>query len=162
MRMLYPDAVGVVDPVAVYADLPRHDRRPGVRLNMIVSVDGGTSWGGVSGGLGGPADKALFSVLRSFADVVLVAAGTMRAEQYGPAQASEPVQKKARRLRGQEPIPRITVVSRSCQMDWDTPFFTATVAAAVDDHGRGGARGQPARTRQKSPTSSLWAMRTSI
>ena len=127
MRMLYPDAVDVVDPVAVYADLPRHDLRPGLRLNMIVSVDGGTSWGGVSGGLGGPADKALFSVLRSFADVVLVAAGTMRAEQYGPAQASEPVQ-AARRLRGQAPIPRIAVVSRSCQMDWDTPFFTAAVA----------------------------------
>ena len=127
MRMLYPDAVGVVDPAAVYADLPRHDLRPGVRLNMIVSVDGGTSWGGVSGGLGGPADKELFSVLRSFADVVLVAAGTMRAEQYGPAQASEPVQ-AARRLRGRAPIPRIAVVSRSCQMDWDTPFFTAAVA----------------------------------
>ena len=161
MRMLYPDAVGVVDPVAVYADLPRHDRRPGVRLNMIVSVDGGTSWGGVSGGLGGPADKALFSVLRSFADVVLVAAGTMRAEQYGPAQASEPVQ-KARRLRGQEPIPRIAVVSRSCQMDWDTPFFTGRGRAAVDDHGRGSTRGRPGARRQKSPTSSLWAMRTSI
>jgi hypothetical protein len=29
---------------------------------MIVSVDGGTSWGGVSGALGGPADKALFPV----------------------------------------------------------------------------------------------------
>jgi riboflavin biosynthesis pyrimidine reductase len=127
MRMLYPDSVGVVDPVAVYGDLPLHDLRPGVRLNMIVSVDGGTSWGGVSGGLGGAADKALFSVLRSFADVVLVAAGTMRAESYGPAQPSEPVQ-AARRLRRQAPIPRIAVVSRSCQLDWDTPFFTAAVA----------------------------------
>ena len=86
MRMLFPDAVEVVDPVVVYADLPRVEHRPCVRLNMIVSVDGGTSWGGVSGALGGPADKALFSVLRSVADVVLVAAGTMRAEKYGPAQ----------------------------------------------------------------------------
>jgi len=127
MRMLFPDSVGVVDPFSVYADLPHNEQRPCVRLNMIVSVDGGTSWGGVSGALGGSADKALFSVLRSFADVVLVAAGTMRAEHYGPAQLTEPMQ-QTRRQRGQAPIPNIAVVSRSCQMEWDTPFFTAAVA----------------------------------
>jgi riboflavin biosynthesis pyrimidine reductase len=125
--MLFPDAVIDVDPVSVYADLPHNKARPSVRLNMIVSVDGGTSWGGVSGALGGPADKALFSVLRSFADVVLVAAGTMRAERYGPAQMPEATQ-QVRRTRGQAPIPNIAVVSRSCQMDWQTPFFTAAVA----------------------------------
>ena len=52
---------------------------------MIVSVDGGTSWNGVSGGLGGPADKALFAIMRTLPDLVLVASGTMRAEHYGPA-----------------------------------------------------------------------------
>jgi riboflavin biosynthesis pyrimidine reductase len=36
-----------------------------------------------------PADKALFAVLRSLADVVLVGAGTMRAEGYGPARLSD-------------------------------------------------------------------------
>ena len=127
MRMLFPDAVGVVDPVSVHSDLPRNELRPSVRLNMIVSVDGGTSWGGVSGALGGPADKALFGVLRSFADVVLVAAGTMRAEKYGPVQMSHGMQ-DTRRNRGQAPIPPVAVVSRSCQMDWETPFFTAAVA----------------------------------
>ncbi len=126
MRMLFPDAVGVVDPVVVYADLPRNEHRPCVRLNMIVSVDGGTSWGGVSGALGGSADKALFSVLRSFADVVLVAAGTMRSEHYGPAVMSDAIQ-DARRQRGQRPVPPIAVVSRSCRMEWDTPFFADAV-----------------------------------
>jgi hypothetical protein len=58
MRMLYPETVEPVDPAAVYSDLPHSDGRPAVRLNMIVSVDGGTSWGGVSGALGGPADPA--------------------------------------------------------------------------------------------------------
>jgi riboflavin biosynthesis pyrimidine reductase len=126
MRMLFPDAVAVVDPVAVYSDLPQNEHRPCVRLNMIVSVDGGTSWGGVSGALGGSADKELFSVLRSFADVVLVAAGTMRAEHYGPARLSDAMQDQ-RRQRGQRPVPPIAVVSRSCRMDWDTPFFVETV-----------------------------------
>jgi riboflavin biosynthesis pyrimidine reductase len=123
MRMLYPDSVAEVDPAAVYADLPRNEHRPSVRLNMIVSVDGGTSWGGVSGALGGAADKALFPVLRSFADVVLVAAGTMRAENYGPARLAPPMQ-EARVQRGQPAVPPIAVVSRSCRLEWDTPFFT--------------------------------------
>ena len=54
MRMLCPDAIEAVDPLDVYGDLPHADGRPAVRLNMIVSADGGTSWGGVSGALGGP------------------------------------------------------------------------------------------------------------
>ena len=122
MRMLFPDAIDVIDPVEVYADLPHGEGRPAVRLNMIVSADGGTSWGGVSGALGGPADKALFPVLRSFADVVLVAAGTMRAEGYGPARLSDAM-KAQRRTRGQTPVPPIAVVSRSAEFDWKDPFF---------------------------------------
>jgi riboflavin biosynthesis pyrimidine reductase len=137
MRMLFPDAIEGVDPVSVYADLPHREDRPAVRLNMIVSADGGTSWGGVSGALGGPADKALFSVLRSFADVVLVAAGTMRAEGYGPARLP-PGMQEVRRSRGQTPEPPIAVVSRSCRFGWKDPFFAEaterpiviTVAAA--------------------------------
>ena len=113
-----------VDPAVVYGDLPFAPDRPALRLNMIVSVDGGTSWNGVSGALGGPADKALFAVLRSFADVVLVASGTMQAEQYGPAVLPQSVQ-DARRERGQMAVPPIAVVSRSCQFDWDASFFTA-------------------------------------
>jgi riboflavin biosynthesis pyrimidine reductase len=124
MRMLFPIPVEAVDPGTVYADVPRNDSRPAVRLNMIVSVDGGTSWNGVSGALGGPADKALFSVLRSMADVVLVASATMRGEQYGPVVLGSKIQ-DARRQRGQTPVPPIAVVSRTCQFDWNTPFFTA-------------------------------------
>src|SRR5580704_15533616 len=110
MRMLFPEAVAAVDPRTVYADMPHDERRPSVRLNMIVSVDGGTSWNGVSGALGGSADKALFSVLRSLPDVVLVASATMRGEHYGPAVLAPKVQ-DTRRERGQTPVPRIAVVS---------------------------------------------------
>jgi riboflavin biosynthesis pyrimidine reductase len=124
MRMLFPQPADPVDPAAVYADLPTADRRPSVRLNMIVSVDGGTSWNGVSGALGGPADKALFSIMRSLTDVVLVASGTMRAENYGPVVMPQGAQDE-RRARGQEPVPAIAVVSSSCRFDWNSPFFTA-------------------------------------
>jgi riboflavin biosynthesis pyrimidine reductase len=124
MRMLFPEPAESVDPAAVYADMPTAVGRPSVRLNMIVSVDGGTSWNGVSGALGGPADKALFATLRSLADVILVASGTMRAEQYGPVVMPGAVQRE-RRARGQQPVPAIAVVSSSCRFDWSSPFFTA-------------------------------------
>ena len=113
MRQLLPTLVDPIDPVAVYGDLPAAPGRPAVRLNMIASVDGATTLAGVSGGLGGLADKALFTVLRSLADVVLVAAGTVRSEHYGPS--STP----------------IAVVSRSLALDWDAPFFTAQLARPI-------------------------------
>lgn len=122
MRLLSPNHVEAVDPADVYGDLPSVLDRPSIRLNMIVSVDGGTSWNGVSGALGGPADRAVFQAMRSFADVVLVASGTMRAEQYGPAHLPDTVQHQ-RRSRGQRPVPPIAVVSQRCDFDWESSFF---------------------------------------
>jgi riboflavin biosynthesis pyrimidine reductase len=110
VRQLLPTFVDPVDPMAVYADLPVAAGRPGVRLNMIASLDGATAVAGVAGGLGGKADQALFALLRRMADVVLVAAGTVRAERYGPST-----------------VP-VAVVTRSCRLDWDSRFFTAQVA----------------------------------
>lgn len=56
-----------------------------VRANMITTVDG-AAWGHDhrSGSINGPADLRVFDVLRALADVVLVGAGTVRAEGYGP------------------------------------------------------------------------------
>ena len=110
MRQLLPFGCDPVDPAVLYGDLPSAGTRPAVRLNMIASIDGATAVGGLSGGLGGPADHALFAVMRAQADVVLVAAGTVRAEHYGPSQ-----------------VP-VAVISRSCRLDWDSPFFTAAIA----------------------------------
>ena len=124
MRQLLPEPVDSVEPLDVYRDLPVVEGRPAVRLNMIASVDGATTVSGLSGGLGGPADRKVFAALRSLADVVLVAAGTVRAETYGPG-----------------PVP-IAVASGSLRLDWDTPFFTAaTHRPIVVTHGRAPAEG---------------------
>ena len=50
---------------------------------MVATVDGATAVDGRSGGLGGPADKGVFGAIRAVADVILVGAGTVRAERYG-------------------------------------------------------------------------------
>ncbi|HMF04453.1 MAG TPA: pyrimidine reductase family protein, partial [Acidimicrobiia bacterium] len=124
MRQLFPVAADPVDPLDVYGDTPRAAGRPSVRLNMIASVDGATSVDGLSGKLGGAADHRVFFALRSLADVILVAAGTARAEGYGPAELPAETQ-DVRRRRGQTPVPAIAVVSHSCNLDWQSPFFTA-------------------------------------
>jgi riboflavin biosynthesis pyrimidine reductase len=141
MRQLFPVLADPVDPVTVYRDTPRVHGRPWVRLNMIASIDGATTVAGRSGGLGGPADRRLYVLLRSLADVVLVGASTMRTEGYGPA-LLPPALRDARRQRGQTPVPAIAVVSRSCKFDWQSRFFAAatvrpiviTVANAPAEH----------------------------
>src|ERR1700684_426761 len=53
-----------------------------LRANFVASLDGGATFSGKSGQLGGPGDRAVFSVLREVADVIMVSAGTVRAERY--------------------------------------------------------------------------------
>jgi riboflavin biosynthesis pyrimidine reductase len=130
MRQVVPSHVDPVDAAAVYADLPEVEGRPAVRVNMIASVDGATAIGGVSGPLGGPPDRFVYRLLRSFADVVLVAAGTVRAEGYKPALLYDEYM-DARRARGQADRPRIAVVSRRLDLDWDAPLFTEAVERTI-------------------------------
>ncbi|MBV8981718.1 MAG: dihydrofolate reductase family protein [Acidimicrobiia bacterium] len=113
MRLLFPEAAEDVDPADVYADLPVANGRPSVRLNMISSIDGATTLNGVSGGLGSAGDKRVFAALRSLADVVLVAAGTVRAEHYGPSATP------------------VAIVTRSAHLDWQSPFFTEPKARPI-------------------------------
>ena len=63
------------------------DRRggPWLRANMVSSVDGAAAGdSGKSGSLNNAADKRVFDHLRSVADVIVVGAGTARAEGYRP------------------------------------------------------------------------------
>ena len=94
--------------------------RPWLRANMVVSVDGAASLAGRSRGLSGPADRLLFSVLRSLADVILVGAATARAERYRPAagRAIWPVLRV-----GRAPTPPIAVVTRELNLDPDSPLI---------------------------------------
>jgi riboflavin biosynthesis pyrimidine reductase len=78
-------AVGDITELAsFYADPP-----PGVRANMIFSADGAAAFGGRAGPLSCPIDQQLLKILRGFADVVLVGAGTARAENYGPVRLTD-------------------------------------------------------------------------
>ena len=105
-----PDAD--VEPADAYADSTRRrvGARPWLLVNMITSLDGAVAIGSRSGGLGGPADQAVFHVLRDLADMIVVGAGTARAERYGPP-----------RRTGQ----RIGVVTRRADLDFTSPLFAS-------------------------------------
>lgn len=54
-----------------------------VRANFVSTLDGrATGPDGLSGTINSPADQVVFDALRAMADVVVVAAGTLRAEGY--------------------------------------------------------------------------------
>ncbi|MEQ4498461.1 MAG: dihydrofolate reductase family protein [Nocardioides kribbensis] len=58
---------------------------PWLRANMVSTVDGSaTGDTGVSGSINNAADKRVFDTLRSLADVIIVGAGTAKAEGYRP------------------------------------------------------------------------------
>lgn len=132
MRQIFPTPVDDVDPVAVYAadDRTGTNGRPWLFLNMIASADGGVTVDGVSGGLGGPADKLVFSAVRGVADVILVAAGTVIAEQYRPPRTPEAIQAQ-RQARGQERFPRLAIVTNSLDIPNDHAVFDAAARPLI-------------------------------
>jgi len=96
-----------------------------VRGNMIASLDGGATDGGKAGGLAGAGDRAVFSLMRHAADVILVGASTVRIENYSGAQLPVAA-RQARQHRGQAEVPPIAVVTRSGNIDPNALLFTRT------------------------------------
>jgi riboflavin biosynthesis pyrimidine reductase len=96
-----------------------------LRANFIASLDGGATFGGRSGQLGGSGDRAVFGVLRELADVILVGAGTVRAEGYSGARPNV-AQRQRRQSRGQSEVPQLAIVTKSGRLERDMPVFTRT------------------------------------
>jgi riboflavin-specific deaminase-like protein len=124
---LFPRSRQVADAAALYRqdERPAHADRPWIALNMVAAVDGAVSIARRSGGLSGPADRTIFHALRAAADVILVGAGTVRDENYGPPKTS-PEDQAARRARGQQPFPTIAVVSGRLHLEPDAKLFQDT------------------------------------
>ncbi len=94
-----------------------------LRVNFVSSADGAVTLDGASGGLGGPGDRRVFQLLRDLADVILVAAGTVRNEGYGYPRF--PPERRARRLAaGRREWPTFAVVSRRLDLDLSSSLFT--------------------------------------
>ena len=108
---------------AVLRELYAYPAGRWLRANMVSTLDGAaTGSDGLSGSLSSDADKRVFTVLRTLADVVLVGAGTVRAERYGP-EAPPPEFAARREAEGRPPAAPFAVVTRSGDVPTDTGLF---------------------------------------
>lgn len=96
--------------------------RPWVMANMVMSVDGAYAVEGRSGGLGSPGDRTVFHRLRGAADVILAAAGTVRAERYRRPHSDDATATR-RVAQGLARDPRLVVVSASLHLPDDLPLL---------------------------------------
>lgn len=85
-----------------------------VRTNMVSTLTGSATMNHVSEDMGNDTDGQLFAALRNWADVVLVGAQTVRAEDYSGVKPNGD---------GSRPAP-IAVPSRSLDFDITSEFFT--------------------------------------
>jgi riboflavin biosynthesis pyrimidine reductase len=113
------DVAGLAE---LYAYPAEKSGAPWLRANMIESIDGAASLNGRSGELSGDADRRVFRLLRSLADVILVGAGTARAEKYRPVREQDIWPKL--RGEGQQPTPPIAVVTRELDLNLDGPLVS--------------------------------------
>lgn len=107
---------------------PQGARRPYVACSFISTLDGRATLGGSTEALGFQTDARALMRMRTFADAVVIGAGTMRVERY---ERMLPVP----RLRGfREQIglaadPLTVLVSATLDLPWDAKLFT-------DGHGK--------------------------
>jgi riboflavin biosynthesis pyrimidine reductase len=106
-------------------DYPEGLTGPWVQANFVCSADGAVTLDDKSEGLSHPADKRIFLLGRDLCDVVLVGAGTARAENYRGAKTTR--QRAERRARhGLAPVPPIAVVTNSAAIEPVSPLLTDT------------------------------------
>ncbi len=109
VRRLHPEPSDDVTIENAYAaPLGSPADRSWVGLSMIASIDGSTVVDGDSGGLSSENDAAVLHRLRALADVIVVGAGTVRGEGYGPPSKQDQ---------------RIGVVTGSGTLDLATDLF---------------------------------------
>lgn len=137
MRLLLPEHRELADDDLL--DLYDPGGAACVRAGFVVSVDGTAAVDGSSRPLGTAADRAAFRALRAVSDAVVVGAGTVRAEDYGPVRLRAAGRSwRAARSRP-EHVP-LVVVSRSLRLDpagrWATGARPVVVTCAAADRGR--------------------------
>lgn len=96
---------------------------PFVRFNFVSTIDGAATHAGLSGALGSSADHRVFGLLRRLADVILVGAGTIRAEGY-EGELLDEASRSWRLAHGRSARPVLGIVSGRLDLDPTSELFT--------------------------------------
>ena len=131
------DAEGARALAALYAAPQLPPGAVHVRAMMTTTIDGAVAGADrTSGSLHDPDDSFLFSVLRALADVVLVGASTVRAEDYRSVRGREDLLRPSLRPGG-APRPALAIWSRSGELpdylDPDQPTYLLTPSAGAGE-----------------------------
>jgi len=99
-----------------------------LRAMMLTTLDGASAGpDGRSRSISGPSDRAVLAEVRRLADVVLIGAGTLRAEHYAPIRADAAAVDE-RRSQGLADAPVLAVVSASLDLPWEDALFAGEAA----------------------------------
>jgi riboflavin biosynthesis pyrimidine reductase len=91
--------------------------RPWVRANMVATLDGAAAGSdGRTGTINTEADRVVFTLLRDLADVVLVGAGTARAEGYRRTTPRTGTRRERAQAEGRGGHPALAVVTRTANV----------------------------------------------
>ncbi|MGK9269455.1 pyrimidine reductase family protein [Williamsia muralis] len=130
-------AADTVAPIDFYRDPP-----DGVRVNMVNTLDNEAAFDGRVAAISDPTDHQLLLDLRAFADVLLVGAGTVRAEAYGRVILTERQIRLRQATLGLTGPPPVAVVTTRGGLPKESRLFgveprpliitTAVAAEAVD------------------------------
>lgn len=128
MRMLVGPWTGPVDAEGLARAYAWPDGTAWVRAMMLTTLDGAAAGpDGHSRSISAPSDRAVLAEVRRLADVVLIGAGTLRAERYAPIRV-DPAAVDERRSLDLADAPVLAVVSASLDLPWDDALFTGDAA----------------------------------
>ncbi|MEX2448815.1 MAG: dihydrofolate reductase family protein [Solirubrobacterales bacterium] len=103
-------------------------RRPYVACNLIATLDGRATVGGSTEALGFQTDARVLMRMRTFADAILIGAGTMRVERYDRMLPVSRLRGYRRQI-GLPEDPLTVIVSQTLDLPWDAGLFS-------DGHGK--------------------------
>lgn len=110
-----PAVINEAELTVLYAH-PDPGDRAWVRTNFVSTLDGAVQGrDGRSGTINTPSDRTVFALLRAHADVILVGAGTVRAEKYRAVDL-EDWQLALRAGLGLAPYPTLAIVTASGEL----------------------------------------------
>ena len=113
MQRLWP-SFDKLDSDELFAAYALDRSHPGLRMNFVSSLDGAVEVDGYSRGLSNAADQQILHTLRVHTDAVMVGAGTLRHEGYGPIRLRAPDHAKRA---GLAPDPTLVIVSSSLALN---------------------------------------------